>query len=371
MSGNIFGELYRFVTFGESHGHSVGVVIDGCPPGIGLTEEFINTWTLRRAPGQSVVTTPRNESDSPTILSGVFDGVTLGTPIAVTVKNKDHRSQDYQTLHKKFRPSHAEFTYLNKYHHMDWRGGGRASARETIGRVIAGAVAFRVLKTLCPELESSCYVKSVGEICMEMPPAVYSHEDIYSNNNCMRCPDPKIAETMKNKILEAKKEGDSIGSVIEFAIKNVPVGLGEPVFDKLTADISKALMSLPASRGVEIGVGFQAGTMKGSVHNDPFKAVDGHIRPATNNAGGVLGGMSSGELLYGRVAFKPPSTISLEQDSVDVDGNPVKVSGKEGRHDPCVASRAVPVVECMLACVILDHFLRNYHTLSAFKKSKD
>lgn len=370
MSGNLMGKLYRFMTFGESHGNSIGVVIDGCPPGIELSEAAISRWTLRRAPGQSAVTSSRTELDKPTILSGVHDNHTLGTPIAVTVKNKDHKSQDYQPLYEKFRPSHADFTYFNKYNHIDWRGGGRASARETVGRVIAGAIAFEVLKVLCPELESSCYVRSVGNVSMEMPPAIYGHDVIYSDKNIMRCPDTKAAEAMKSEILQAKQDGDSVGSIVEFSIKNIPIGLGEPVFDKITADISKALMSIPASRGFEVGSGFHATTMKGSEHNDPFHVLDGHIRPLSNKAGGVLGGMTSGEMLYGRVAFKPPSTIGLTQNSIDVKGNHTEVSGKKGRHDPCVAARAVPIVECMLASVILDHMLRNYHILSAIEAQR-
>jgi len=367
MSGNVFGEMFRFMTFGESHGHSVGVVIDGCPPGIELNESIISEWTLRRAPGHSAVTSPRKEFDKPSILSGVHDNMTLGTPIAVVVKNKDHKPFHYEGLYNKFRPSHADYTYYKKYHYMDWRGGGRASARETVGRVVAGAVAFKVLKAICPALKSSCYVRSVGDVSLESPPSVYDEKKIYAEKNVMRCPDTKIADLMEIEIIKAKEMGDSIGSVVEFSVENIPIGLGEPVFDKITADIAKALMSLPASRGIEIGEGFAATKMRGSEHNDPFINKGGEVKIIRNHAGGVLGGMTSGEMLYGRVAFKPPSTIALEQESVEINGKPVVVTGKEGRHDPCVAARAVPVVECMVASVILDHFLRNSHLMSLVK----
>ena len=368
MPGNTFGTLYRATTFGESHGLYVGAVIDGCPPGVELTEEDINTWTKRRAPGQSAVTTQRIEADTPQIYSGVHESYTLGTPIAVVVKNKGHRSKDYEPLAKKYRPSHADFTYHKKYEFMDWRGGGRASNRETLGRVIAGAIAFKVLKRLCPDLQSSCYVRQVGSGGIDIPPQVYRHDKIYADSNPMRCPDKGVAAQMLSLINETKANGDSVGAIVEFAISGVPIGLGDPVFEKITAELARALMSLPASRGVEIGAGFDASKMQGSKHNDLFQKINGEIRTKTNYAGGVLGGISNGELLYGRVGFKPPSTIAKPQLTVDTEGNGVQISGKEGRHDPCVASRAVPVVECMIACVLLDRLLANYAVRSVLNE---
>jgi chorismate synthase len=243
---------------------------------------------------------------------------------------------------------------------MDWSGGGRASNRETTGRVLAGAIAFKVLKRLCPKLETSCYVRQVGKVGMDLPVEVYAHEKIYNDSNPIRCPDKVRAKQMLLEINAAKAAGDSVGAIVEFAVRGVPIGLGDPVFEKITAELARALMSLPASRGVEIGVGFRASSLRGSEHNDIFENISGQIRTRTNHAGGVLGGISNGDLLYGRVAFKPPSTIGKPQASVDVAGAPVEISGKEGRHDPCVASRAVPVVECMIACVLLDRLLANY-----------
>ncbi|MFC1453244.1 chorismate synthase [Verrucomicrobiota bacterium] len=366
MAGNVFGHLYRLTTFGESHGKAMGVVIDGCPPGVPLKLGHIREWTDRRKPGQSDLTTARNEDDEPKILSGVHLDMTLGTPIAVTINNKDHRPQDYEELRDKFRPSHADYTLFKKYQLVDWRGGGRASARETVGRVIGGAVAFQVLKKLCPAMRSSCYLRSVGNVSMDGEPRTYAHDKIYVAKK-LPCPDRRVAKSMEQAILDAKERGDSLGAVVEFAFENVPVGLGTPVFDKLEAQLAQALMSLPASKAFEIGSGVQSGSMMGSEHNDPFEMRQGKIRTKTNHAGGVLGGVSSGELLYGRVTFKPASTIKLPQDTVDKFGNPVSISRVEGRHDPCVAVRAVPIVECMVACVLLDQVFLNYPVQSVLQ----
>ncbi len=362
MPGNSFGSAYRITTFGESHGSSVGVVIDGCPPGVELREDNIWLWNDRRRPGQpgqAGVASSRNEKDKPVILSGVHENFTIGTPIALLVWNEDRKSTDYAHLRNHFRPGHADYTYFKKYKLMDWAGGGRASARETLGRVMAGAVAFRVLKRLCPELITSCYLQQVGDVTLDAEPTIYDQNLIYATDNPMRCPNIVIANKMRNVVDVAKRAGDSVGSTVAFTINNVPLGLGEPVFDKLLADIAKALLSLPATKAIEFGSGFGCVQMSGSKHNDEFVIKKNEVRTKTNHAGGSLGGISSGEMIYGRVAFKPPSSIGLKQHSVDINGKEVNVD-VAGRHDPCLGPRAVPIVECSLANVLLDHVLRNY-----------
>lgn len=356
MAGNSFGELFRISTFGESHGGAVGVVLDGCPPGLALSEADIQAQLDRRKPGQSDITTPRKEEDTIHILSGVFEGFTTGTPILLLAYNKDVRSSDYDELKQVFRPSHADFTYLAKYGLRDWRGSGRASARETLGRVAAGAIAMKFLsETLGIEIVS--YVEQVGAIQSSIDYENVSAEDV--ERNAVRCPDEKAAEEMIHLIKTVQSEGDSIGGIIRCVIRNVNPGLGEPVFDKLHADLGKAMLSINAVKGFEIGLGFNAVHLRGSQHNDPFVTNDeGEVTTRTNNAGGVLGGISTGQTITFRVAFKPVATISKEQDTVTLEGKPVKLEAA-GRHDPCVLPRAVPIVDAMAALVLADHVLRD------------
>lgn len=352
--GNQFGKLFSITTWGESHGGAVGVVIDGCPPNIDLSEKDIQKELDRRKPGQSKIVTQRQEADQAHILSGVFEGKTLGTPISILVWNKDARAKDYEQLKTLFRPSHADFTYLKKYGIVNWQGGGRASARETIGRVAAGAIAKKILSQ---ELDISilAYVKQVHHIEAAINPEKVTFEQI--EKNIVRCPDPKIAEQMIEHIEEIRKDGDSVGGIIECIAKNIPTGLGEPVFDKLEADFAKALMSLPASKGFEIGSGFSGIWMKGSEHNDPFYGKNGHIHTRTNYSGGIQGGISNGEPIIMRVVFKPTATIMKPQETVNRQGKKAILLPK-GRHDPCVLPRAVPMVEAMVALVLVDHHLR-------------
>jgi chorismate synthase len=356
MAGNSFGQLFRISTFGESHGGAVGVVVDGCPPGLKLTVSDIQTQLDRRRPGQSEITTPRKEQDQIHILSGVFEGVTTGTPILLLAHNDDPRSEDYLHLKDVYRPSHADFTYSAKYGRRDWRGSGRASARETLGRVAAGAIAQKYLhEKLGIRLYS--YVEQVGPIRCEVDPSTVTPAHIESN--LVRCPDTVVAAKMEALIREVLTDGDSIGGIIRGCIVGVPVGLGEPVFDKLHADLGKAMLSINAVKGFDIGSGFSGIHLRGSQHNDPFTVgVDGQITTGTNNAGGVLGGISSGETIHFRVAFKPVATIAKEQDTVTTVGTPVKLTAS-GRHDPCVLPRAVPIVDAMAALVIIDHYLRD------------
>ncbi len=355
MAGNSFGQLFRITTFGESHGGAVGVVVDGCPPGIKISEEEIQKELGRRKPGQSAITTPRTEEDEIKIMSGIFEGKTTGTPILLLADNKDIRPEDYQEMKDLFRPGHADYTYTKKYGFRDWHGSGRASARETLARVAAGAIAKKYLKeNLGVELIS--YVEQVGDIKTDVDFNSVTMNEIESN--IIRCPDPEIAREMIALIEKVKSEGDSIGGVIRGVIKNVPVGLGEPVFDKLNADLAKGMVSINAVKGFEIGSGFEGVKMRGSEHNDQFYSEDGKIKPSTNHAGGTLGGISSGETIYFRVAFKPVSTISRQQETVDIDGKEVKLAAA-GRHDPCVLPRAVPIVDAMAALVIMDHYLRH------------
>lgn len=360
--GSTFGHLFRISTFGESHGGGVGVVIDGCPPQIAITAEEIQVELDRRRPGQSKITTPRKEADQCEILSGLVDGQTSGTPIAILVRNKDQRSQDYSEMAVKYRPSHADATYDAKYGIRAVAGGGRASARETIGRVAAGAIAKKILKELAG-VEIIAYVKRIKDLEGTIDPDTVTMEQVESN--IVRCPDAECADRMVELIEQIRDQGDSIGGVVECVARSVPVGLGDPVFDKLEADLAKAVMSLPATKGFEIGSGFAGTLMTGSEHNDEFytegdPAEPGkasRIRTVTNRSGGVQGGISNGENIIIRVAFKPTATIRKEQKTVTNTGEAVTLAAK-GRHDPCVLPRAVPMVEAMVALVLCDHLLR-------------
>ena len=353
--GNTFGQLFRVTTFGESHGGGIGVIIDGCPPKIDISEAEIQRELDRRRPGQSKLTTQRKEEDRCEILSGVFKGKTLGTPIAILVLNKDARPEDYVEIATKFRPSHADFTYEAKYGIRNWQGGGRASARETIGRVAAGAVAKKILSILCSKFEIVAYVAQIHEITANINRSVVKMKDV--EKNAVRCPDAAAAKKMASFIEQVRGEGDSVGGVIECVARGIPPGLGEPVFDKLEADLAKAMLSLPATKGFEIGSGFRATRMRGSEHNDPFEMRGGKIRTATNNSGGVQGGISNGEEIYFRVGFKPTATIAYEQKTVTSSHEQTRLAAR-GRHDPCVLPRAVPIVEAMAAIVLCDHALR-------------
>ena len=353
--GSSLGQLFRITTFGESHGGGVGVVIDGCPPRISLGEADIQRELDRRRPGQSAVVSSRQEADRCEILSGVFEGKTLGTPIAILVRNEDARSEDYRAMKETFRPSHADFTYEAKYGIRNWHGGGRASARETIGRVAAGAVARQVLASLYPTLEILAYVTHVFDVAASIDTAAVTRTEVESN--AVRCPDEAAAQKMMRAIQQARIEGDSLGGIIECVVRGGPRGLGEPVFDKLEADLAKAMLSLPATKGFEIGSGFAAAAMKGSTHNDPFEIREGQVRTKTNRSGGVQGGISNGEPIIFRVAFKPPATIAREQQTVTAAKEESSLTAR-GRHDPCVLPRAVPIVEAMTAVILCDHALR-------------
>ena len=339
---------------GESHGDAVGVVVDGCPPLIEIDIADIQKELARRRPGQSRITTQRRESDEAQILSGVFEGKSLGTPIMIGVWNTDQRSKDYEHMRTKFRPSHADYTYQAKYGIRNWKGGGRASARETIGRVAAGAIAKKILAQEFG-VEIVGYVKQVSDMVADVDPETVAMADVEST--IVRCPDPDIAERMIERIDEARKAGDTLGGVVEAVARNVPPGLGEPVFDKLEAELGRGVLSLPACKGFEVGSGFGGITMTGSTHNDPFYNDAGRIRTRTNYSGGIQGGISNGESIVIRAAFKPVATIMMPQETVDEDGNPTELSGR-GRHDPCVLPRAVPMVEAMMALVLVDHALR-------------
>lgn len=354
--GSSFGQLFRITTWGESHGGGVGVVIDGCPPRIELSEEDIQRELDRRRPGQSAIVTPRDEADRCQILSGVFEGRTLGTPISIMVMNKDARPEAYSEMKATYRPSHADFTYEAKYGIRNWQGGGRASARETVGRVAAGAVARKVLgKLSATPLEIVAYVTQIHEVFARIDRASVTQADV--ERNALRCPDNAAAELMIALIQSVRADGDSVGGVIECVIRGLPAGLGEPVFDKLEADLAKAMLSLPASKGFEIGSGFASTRMKGSEHNDAFELRDGKVRTTTNNSGGVQGGITNGEEIFFRVAFKPTSTIARDQKTVTASHEETTLVAR-GRHDPCVLPRAVPIVEAMAALVLCDHALR-------------
>lgn len=352
--GNTFGHMFRITTWGESHGDAVGVVVDGCPPKMPLCEQDIQAELDRRRPGQSEISTQRKEGDLAQILSGVFEGETLGTPILIGVWNADARSKDYDHMRRVYRPSHADFSYDAKFGIRNWKGGGRASARETIGRVAAGAIAKKMLAREFG-VEIVGYVKQVWQLTAEVDSDSVSAQDVEAN--IARCPDHDMAARMIERIKQARKDGDSLGGVVECVARGVPVGLGEPVFDKLEADLAKAVLSMPACKGFEVGSGFGGALQTGSQHNDPFYSDGGRIRTRTNNSGGIQGGISNGENIVIRAAFKPTATIMREQQTVDVDGNAVTLQGR-GRHDPCVLPRAVPIVESMTALVLADHALR-------------
>src|SRR6478735_3934062 len=351
MPGNSFGSAFRITTFGESHGPGVGVVIDGCPPRLPLAVEEIQLELDRRRPGQSAITTQRREADQVEILSGLADGQTLGTPIALLVRNQDMRSGDYDEMKTKFRPSHADYTYKAKYGIRAWQGGGRASARETIGRVAAGVIARKVLAGV----DIVAWVERVADLEAVVDAGKVTREAV--DANIARCPDAPMAEKMIARIDEARKAGDSLGGVVAAVARGVPVGLGEPVFDKLEADLAKAMLSLPASKGFEIGSGFAGTRLTGSTHNDPFRAKSGKVYTTSNRSGGIQGGISNGQTIYFRVAFKPVATVMQEQDTVDVDLKNTTIKAR-GRHDPCVLPRAVVMVEAMTALVLVDHALR-------------
>lgn len=350
-----YGTLFKIATFGESHGPALGVTIDGCPAGLPFDTEFIQHELDRRKPGQSRITTQRREADEFEVLSGVFEGLTQGTPIALVIRNTDQRSKDYGHIAEQFRPSHADYTYMAKYGTRDYRGGGRSSARETAARVAAGAVAKMLLNTVGVTVQA--YVSAVGRMRLETP-----YQDLtltLAEENAVRCPDPVMAEQMFAYIDETRKKGDSIGGVVSCVITGVPAGWGEPVFDKLHAELGKAMLGINAVKGFEYGSGFAGAELYGSEHNDAmYTDSEGRVRTRTNLSGGIQGGISNGEDIYFRVAFKPVATIMQDQESVDVHGQPVTVSGK-GRHDPCVVPRAVPIVEAMAALVLVDMWLRS------------
>jgi len=350
-----FGHVFRIHTFGESHGGGVGVTIDGCPARIPVSGEQIQAELDRRRPGQSEIVTPRKEADTAEILSGVQDGLTLGTPIAILVRNTDQRPGAYDEMAVKYRPSHADYTYDAKYGIRAASGGGRASARETIGRVAAAAVARQVLETLCPGIEVLAWVKTIQHLTAEVDAASVSKETI--EGNIVRTGDPAMVEAMIAHIKAVRADGNSVGGVIECVIRNAPAGLGEPIFDKLEADLAKAMLSIPATKGFEIGSGFGGTLLTGREHNDAFRMVDGAVRTVTNRSGGVQGGISNGEPIVFRVAFKPTATIMSSQETVTSGGENTELQGK-GRHDACVLPRAVPIVEAMATLVLTDHLLR-------------
>jgi chorismate synthase len=350
-----FGQLFRITTWGESHGGGVGVVVDGCPPRLKLSEPDIQPDLDRRRPGQSKIVTPRKESDTVQILSGTFGGKTLGTPICLLVKNEDARPESYMEMRTKFRPSHADFTYFAKYGIRAWAGGGRSSARETVGRVAAGAIAKKILREKYG-VETLAYVKQVQKISAQINPDKVKFAEIESN--IVRCPDKLAAEKMIQLIEKMRREGNTVGGIVEGIARGVPAGWGEPVFDKLEADLAKAMLSLPASKAFEVGSGFGGILLTGRDHNDLIRARAGKVFTTTNRSGGIQGGISNGETVYFRVAFKPVATVMHEQDTVDEQFKNTTLKGR-GRHDPCVLPRAVPMVEAMTALVLVDHALRH------------
>jgi chorismate synthase len=352
---NTFGHLFRVTTWGESHGGGVGVVVDGCPPRLRLTEADIQPDLDRRRPGQSKIVSPRKEMDMVEILSGTFGGRTLGTPISLWVRNEDARPDAYSDMAVKFRPSHADYTYFAKFGIRNWQGGGRTSARETIGRVAAGAIARKILRERFG-VETLAYVKQVQKISAKVDPEKVRFADIESN--IVRCPDRAVAARMIRLIERMRGAGDTVGGIVEGVARGVPPGWGEPVFDRLEADLAKAMLSLPASKGFDFGSGFDGVVLTGTEHNDPFRAKRGKVFTTTNRSGGIQGGISNGATIYFRVAFKPVATVMHEQDTVDIQFKNTTLKGR-GRHDPCVLPRAVPVVEAMTALVLVDHALRH------------
>src|SRR6059036_1557030 len=353
--GNTFGQLFRITTWGESHGGGVGVVVDGCPPRLELTEADIQPDLDRRRPGQSKIVTPRKESDKVEILSGTFEGKTLGTPISMWVRNEDARPEAYTEMETKFRPSHADYTYQAKFGIRAWPGGGRTSARETIGRVAAGAIAKKILREQYG-VEVLAYVKQVQNVTAKVDPERVRFRDVESS--IVRCPDPAAAVRMIRLIEKMRRAGDSVGGIVEGVVRGAPPGWGEPVFDRLEADLAKAMLSLPASKGFDIGSGFGGILLTGTQHNDPFRARGGKVYTTTNRSGGIQGGISNGQTIYFRVAFKPVATVMVEQQTVDVNLKNTTLKAR-GRHDPCVLPRAVPMVEAMTALVLVDHALRH------------
>jgi len=349
---NSFGQLFRITTFGESHGNAIGVVIDGCPAGLDLDMDFIVKDLERRKPGQSRITSQRKEEDYPEILSGIFKGKTTGMPICILIANKDNKSSDYDHISTTFRPSHADFTYQSKFEVRDYRGGGRSSARETANWVAAGAIAKLLLQNKGITIQA--YVSSVGGLSLKK-----NYMDLDLNlveSNIVRCPDREMAGKMEKLITEVRKEGDTVGGVISCVIKNMLPGIGEPIFNKLHANLARAMMSINATKGFEYGSGFKGTKMRGSEHNDPMVIEGGKVKTTTNYSGGIQGGISNGEDIYFNVAFKPVATLMIDQESVNEKGESVTVKGK-GRHDPCVVPRAVPIVEAMAALVIADQYL--------------
>ncbi|MHA7100180.1 chorismate synthase [Roseivirga pacifica] len=350
--GSSFGKLFRIHTYGESHGPALGVIIDGCPAGLEIDEAFIQSELDRRKPGQSKITTQRQEGDTFEILSGVFEGKSTGTPISILIRNQDQRSKDYSHIADKYRPSHADYTFQEKYGHRDYRGGGRSSARETAARVAAGAIAKLFLKHY--GVSAQAYVSQVGGLKLDKP---YTELDLSkTEDNIVRCPDATVAEQMIELIDETRKNRDTIGGIVTGVIKGTPVGLGEPVFDKLHAELGKAMLSINAVKGFEYGSGFEGVKLNGSDHNDAFYKDGDKVKTRTNLSGGIQGGISNGEDIYFNVAFKPVATIMKDQESVNEAGESITVSGK-GRHDPCVVPRAVPIVDAMAALVIADYLL--------------
>lgn len=350
--GNSFGRLFRITTFGESHGKALGAIVEGCPAGLEIDEEKIRLEMQRRKPGQSKITTQRKEEDEIEILSGVFEGKSTGTPIGIVIKNADQKSKDYSHIADKFRPSHADYTYFEKYGIRDYRGGGRSSARETAARVAGGAIAKQFLATKGIQIQA--YVSQVGDLTLQK---TYTSLNLdLAEDNIVRCPDPEMADQMIALIDSVRLERDTIGGVVSCVIKNCPPGLGEPVFDRLHAELGKAMLSINAVKGFEYGSGFDGVKMRGSQHNDAIINEAGKIHTTTNHSGGIQGGISNGEDIYFRVAFKPVATIMQDQESVNEAGEAVTVSGK-GRHDPCVVPRAVPIVEAMAALVLADFLL--------------
>jgi chorismate synthase len=352
MAANTFGQLFRITTFGESHGAAIGVVIDGCPSGIEIDLEQIQQELNRRKPGQSAITSARKESDEFEILSGIFEGKTLGTPIGIIIRNEDAKSKDYEYLKDTYRPSHADYTYEQKYGIRDYRGGGRSSARETVARVAAGAIAKQILAS--KGIQINAFVNQVGNIKLEKHYSELNFQNIESN--IVRCPDETTAQQMIQAIEEVKKQGDTLGGTIQCVIQNTPIGLGEPVFDKLHAVLAHAMLSINAAHGFEYGSGFAGASKKGSENNDEWENVDGKIRTKTNHAGGILGGIATGEDIYFNVAFKPIATILKQQQSINSKGEEITFQN-EGRHDPCVLPRAVPIIEAMAALVLVDFLL--------------
>jgi chorismate synthase len=352
---NSFGHLFRITTWGESHGGGVGVVVDGCPPRLPLNEADIQPDLDRRRPGQSKIVTPRKESDSIQILSGTFEGQTTGTPISMWVKNEDMRPEAYSEMATRFRPSHADYTYQAKFGTRNWQGGGRSSARETIGRVAAGAIAKKLLRER-HGVEVLAYVSQVQRIAASVDRERVTLSQVESN--IVRCPDSEAAAKMIRLIERVRRDGDSVGGIVEGVARGVPPGWGEPVFDRLEADLGKAMLSLPASKGFDVGSGFGSILMTGREHNDPFRMRQGKVRTTSNRSGGIQGGISNGETIYFRVAFKPVATVMHEQDTVSNEFKNVTLKGR-GRHDPCVLPRAVPMVEAMAALVLVDHAIRH------------